>query len=309
MNWLTEPFRHEFMQRALFGCVLIGFTNGVLSAFIVLRRLALMADAMAHSLLPGVAVAIILFGLAPGNLFFGGLVAALLVGLGVQIISGSSRIKEDTSLGLLFACSFAVGLVLLSLSPSQVNVTHYLFGNILGLSDSDLWIIYLISFIILPLLVAFQRPLLLLMFEPSVAASQGVFVRPLNYMLMALLVLAMISSLQAVGVVLALGMLIAPAATIYLCSDSFAAMFWGGGIIGMLGSCAGLFVSYWLNLPSGACIVLVLGVIFFAAYLLSPKYGVLSKFLRRRHLHEESLARWEERTAITNPAPNQSEEK
>ena len=189
MNWLTEPFRHEFMQRALFGCALIGFTNGVLSAFIVLRRLALMADAMAHSLLPGVAVALILFGLAPGNLFFGGLVAGLLVGLGVQIISGSSRIKEDTSLGLLFACSFSLGLVLLSLSPSQVNVTHYLFGNILGLSDADLWIIYLISFIVLPLLVAFQRPLFLIMFEPSVAASQGVLVRPLNYMLMGLLVL------------------------------------------------------------------------------------------------------------------------
>src|SRR5207302_6437039 len=133
------------------------------------------------------------------------------------------------------------------------------------------------------------------MYEPSVAASQGVPVRPLTYMLMGLLVLSMISSLQAVGVVLALGMLIAPAATIYLCSDSFAAMFWGGGIIGMLGSCAGLFVSYWLNLPSGACIVLVLGVIFFAAYLFSPKYGMLSKFLRRHHLHEESLARWQER--------------
>ncbi|MFZ3374060.1 MAG: metal ABC transporter permease, partial [Chthoniobacterales bacterium] len=172
---------------------------------------------------------------------------------------------------------------------------HYLFGNILGLSDDDLWIIYLISFIVLPLLVAFQRPLLLLMFEPSVAASQGVLVRPLTYMLMSLLVLSMISSLQAVGVVLALGMLIGPAATVYLCSDSFPAMFWGGGIIGMLGSCTGLFVSYWLNLPSGACIVLVLGAIFFAAYLFSPKYGMLSKFLRRHHLHEESLARWRER--------------
>jgi manganese transport system permease protein len=263
---------------------------------------------MAHSLLPGVAVAIILFGLAPGNLFFGGLVAALLVGLGVQIISGSSRIKEDTSLGLLFACSFSLGLVLLSLSPSQVNVSHYLFGNILGLSDDDLWIIYLISFIVLPLLVVFQRPLLLMMFEPSVAASQGVLVRPLNYMLVALLVLAMISSLQAVGVVLALGMLIGPAATIYLCSDSFAAMFWGGGVLGTIGSCLGLLVSYWLNLPSGACIVLVLGVIFLLAYLFSPKYGVLSKFVRRRHLHEESLARWKERTAVSSSALNQSEE-
>jgi ABC-type Mn2+/Zn2+ transport system permease subunit len=124
---------------------------------------------------------------------------------------------------------------------------------------------------------------------------------------MGLLVLSMISSLQAVGVILALGMLIGPAATIYLCSDSFAAMFWGGGILGMLGSCAGLFVSYWLNLPSGACIVLVLGVIFFAAYLFSPKYGMLSKFLRRHHLHEESLARWEERTTIENPVTDQSE--
>lgn len=287
MTWLLEPFRHEFMQRALFGCALIGFTNGLLSCFIVLRRLALMADAMAHSLLPGVAVAVLLFGLAPSGLFFGALVAALLVALGVQIISGSSRIKEDTSLGLLFACSFSLGLVLLSFSPARVNVTHYLFGNILGLADSDLWLIYLISLIVLPLLVLLQRPLVLLMFQPSVAATQGIWVKTLTYLLMGLLVLSMIASLQAVGVILALGMLIAPAATVYLCSDSFAAMFWGGGVIGMLGSCAGLFVSYWLNLPSGACIVLMLGLIFFLAYLFSPRYGALPKLLqRRRHFHE-----------------------
>ena len=150
MNWLLEPFRHEFMQRALFGCALIGFTNGALSAFIVLRRLALMADAMAHSLLPGVAIALLIFGLAPSGLFFGALVAALLVALGVQLISSSSRIKEDTSLGILFACSFSLGLILLSFSPAQVDVTHYLFGNILGLSDSDLRIVYVISLLILP---------------------------------------------------------------------------------------------------------------------------------------------------------------
>lgn len=296
MTWLLEPFRHEFMQRALFGCALIGFVNGALSAFIVLRRLALMADAIAHSLLPGVAVALILFGLAPGTLFAGALIAALLVAAGVQIISGSSRIKEDTSLGLLFACSFSLGLVLLSYSPSQVNVTHYLFGNILGLADSDLWIIFLISFIVLPLLVAFQRPLLLMMFEPSVAATQGVRTRLLNYLLIGLLVLSMISSLQAVGVILALGILIAPAATIYLLSDSFAAMFWGGAVVGMLGACTGLFVSYWLNLPSGACIVLLLGLIFLCAYFFSPRYGLISKFTRRKHLHKESLARWENRS-------------
>ena len=188
-----------------------------------------------------------------------------------------------------------------------MNVTHYLFGNILGLSDGDLWIIYLISFIVLPPLVAFQRPLLL-MFEPSVAASQGCSLGCLIICSWDLLVLSMISSLQAVGVVLALGMLIGPAATIYLCSDSFAAMFWGGGILGMIGSCAG-FARFLLAQSSVRrmhcpCPRRHL----FLAYLFSPKYGVLSKFLRRRHLHEESLARWEERSALNPPPPNASEE-
>jgi ABC-type Mn2+/Zn2+ transport system permease subunit len=292
MDWLVEPFRHEFMQRALFGCALIGFTNGALSSFIVIRRLALMADAMAHSLLPGVAVALLLFGLMPGTLFVGALLAALLVAFGTQIISNSSRIKEDTSLGLLFACSFSLGLVLISLSPVRVNVSDYLFGNILGLGDADLWTIYMISLVALPTLVALERPLLLTMFEPSVASSQGVPVNTVKYLLMGLLVLAMISSLQAVGVILALGMLIAPAATIYLLSDSLGTMFWAGGILGSVGSCAGLLISFWLNLPSGPCIVLVLGGLFLLAYLFAPRYGILSKLLRPRHLHEASLARW-----------------
>jgi manganese transport system permease protein len=295
LTWLFEPFRHEFMQRALFGCALVGFTNGALSAFIVIRRLALMADAMAHSLLPGVAVALLLFGLAPGTLFVGALLAALLVAFGTQIISNSSRVKEDTALGLLFACAFSLGLVLISFSRLGVNVSDYLFGNILGLGDADLWSIYLISLIVLPMLVALERPLLLTVFEPSVAASQGVPVKTLKYLLMGLLVLSMISSLQAVGVILALGMLIAPAATIYLLSDSFTSMFWMGGVLGCAGSCTGLLISFWLNLPSGPCIVLVLGLLFLLAYLFSPKYGIVTKLLRPHHLHEASLARWKPR--------------
>lgn len=290
---LADPFRHEFMQRALLGCALIGFTNGCLSTFIVLRRLALMADALAHSLLPGLAIAILLFGLAPGGLFLGALIAALLVALGSQLIANSSRIKEDTALGLLFACSFSLGLVLLSISPVRVEIHHYLFGNILGLSDADLWTIYVVAILVLPCLVALERPLLLSMFEPSVAASQGVAVNAMNLILMGALVLTMISSLQAVGVILALGMLIAPAATVYLFSDSYSAMFWGGGILGMVGSCLGLLISFWLNLPSGSCIVLTLGVIFLLALLLSPRYGLVSRWTRRRHLHEQSLARWD----------------
>ena len=292
MDWLFEPFRHEFMQRALFGCAVIGFTNGALSSFIVIRRLALMADAMAHSLLPGVAVALLLFGLMPGTLFVGALVAALLVAFGTQIISNSSRIKEDTSLGLLFACSFSLGLVLISLSSVRVNVSDYLFGNILGLGDADLWTIYLISLVALPTLVAMERPLLLTTLNPRLHRAKACLLISVKYLLMGLLVLAMISSLQAVGVILALGMLIAPAATIYLLSDSLATMFWAGGILGSVGSCIGLLISFWLNLPSGPCIVLVLGGVFLLAYLFSPRYGIVPKLLRPRHLHEASLARW-----------------
>jgi ABC-type Mn2+/Zn2+ transport system permease subunit len=303
-TWLLEPFRHEFMQRALFGCALVGFTNGCLSTFIVLRRLALMADAMAHSLLPGLAVAILLFGLAPMGLFVGALVAALLVAAGTQLIARGSRVKEDTALGLLFACAFSLGIVLLSIAPVRVEVSHYLFGNILGLANSDLWIIYAISLLVLPALVALERPLFLMMFEPGIAASQGIRVGALNYFLVGALVLSMISSLQAVGVILALGMLIAPAATVYLFSDSFTTLFWGGGALGMATSCAGLMASYWLNLPSGACIVLLMGIVFLLSLLASPRYGILARWFRQRHLHEASLARWKNDSA---PKPDSAD--
>jgi len=292
MDWLTEPFQHEFMRRVFVGGALIGFTNGFLGAFVVLRRLALMADSLSHSLLPGLAVGVILFGLAPMGLFFGALVAALIVALGAQLLARSSRLKEDTALGLLYTVAFSLGVVLISFVKVRVSLLHYLFGNILGLSNMDLWLIYGLSLVIVPLLVALQRPLLLTLFDPTVAMSQGVRVNWLNFLLMAALVLTMIASLQAIGVIMLLGLLIAPAATVYLLCDSYPAMLWGGGTIGMFGSCAGLLLSYRFDLPSGACIVLVLGVLFFLAYLFSPRYGLIRRLRPARHFHEESLARW-----------------
>jgi ABC-type Mn2+/Zn2+ transport system permease subunit len=293
MEWLSEPFTHEFMRRVFVGGALIGFTNGFLGAFVVLRRLALMADSLSHSLLPGLAVGVMLFGLAPASLFFGALVAALVVALGAQLLARSSRLKEDTALGILYTVAFSLGVVLISFVKVRVSLMHYLFGNILGLSNTDLWTAYGISLVVVPLLVGLQRPLLVTLFDPTVAVTQGIRVNMLNLVLMICLVLTMIASLQAVGVILLLGLLIAPAATIYLLCDSYPAMLWGGGFLGMFGSCAGLLLSYWLNLPSGACIVLVLGVIFFAAYIFSPRYGLIRRFAKSRHFHDESLARWQ----------------
>lgn len=294
MHWIIDPFHFEFMQRALLGCILIGFTNGFLSAFIVLRRMALLADALSHSLLPGLAVGAIFFGLAPMGLFFGALSAAAMVALGGQLLSRSSRLKDDTAIAALYTIAFALGILLLNYSKVRVDLHHFLFGNILGLTDLDLWISYAISALTLIVLISQQRALLLTLFDATVAKSQGVPVTRLLYLLMVLMVLAMISSLQAVGVVLSLGLLVMPGATVYLWCDSFDAMAWGGGVIGMVGSCAGLLISYWANIGSGPAIVMVLGLFLLVSYLFSPRYGIVIRLLKPRHLHEESLARWHE---------------
>ena len=292
MSWITEPFQYEFMRRALLACVLIGFTNGFLGAYVVLRRLALVADALSHSMLPGLALAAILIGLNTGGLLLGGLFAATFVALGGHLIASSSRMKDETAVAALYILAFGLGIALIKHARVQVSLEHFLFGNILGIADSDLWTSYAISTVTLLTLVALQRPLLLALFEASVARTQGVKVGQLLALIVVLIVLAMISSLQAVGVLLSLGLLVFPAATIYLLCDSYAAMSWGGAVLGMAGGVIGLLISFWANVPSGPAIVMVLGAFFVFAYLFGPKYGMISRWIRQRHLHEESLRRW-----------------
>lgn len=293
MSWLLEPFQFEFMQRALLVCILIGFTNGFLGTFIVLRRLALMADALSHSLLPGLAVAAIFLGLSPLGLLAGGAIAALFVAVGGFLMARSARVKDETAIASLYIVAFALGITLIKYANVRVSLDHFLFGNILGVANSDLWTSYVISFVTMLLVVTLQRPLVVAMFESAVAQSQGVPVTALLGLLMALIVLAMISSLQAVGVLLSLGLLILPAATLYLWSDNYNIMAWCGAVLGAGGAMLGLMISFWANIPSGPAIVMVLGTLFLGSYLLSPRYGVLSRYLHRRHLHEESLQRWD----------------
>lgn len=290
---LIEPFGYTFMQRALLSCALIGFTNGFLGTFIILRRQALLADALSHSLLPGLAVAAILIGLSPGGLLLGGLVAALLVALGGQLITRNSRLKDETAVASLYIITFALGIILIRFAKVKVDLTHFLFGNILGVGDGDLWIAYGSAFLTLTLLVIFQRPLLLTLFDATVAKASGIRVGWIEAGLLALTVLGLVSSLQAVGVLLSLGLLILPAATAYLLTDSFTRMLWGGAFLGLLSSVGGLFLSYYANIPSGPCIVMLLAVLLASAYLFSPRYGVITRMLRGRHLHAESLERWE----------------
>lgn len=293
LSVVTEPFGYPFMQRALLSCALIGFTNGFLGTFIILRRQALLVDALSHSLLPGLAVAAIFVGLSPGGLLLGGLIAALIVAIGGQLISRNSRLKDETAVASLYIIAFALGIVLIRFAKVKVDLTHFLFGNILGVGNGDLWIAYGSAFLTLTALVFLHRPLLLTLFDATVARASGIHVGWIETGLLALTVLGLVASLQAVGVLLSLGLLILPAATAYLLTNSFSRMLWGGAFLGLISSTGGLFLSFFANIPSGPCIVLLMALFMGAAYLLSPRYGILPRIFRGRHFHEESLGRWE----------------
>ncbi len=296
MSLLLEPFQYEFMRRALLTCVMVGFTCGFLSVFVVLRRLSLTIDSLSHALLPGLALAAVLIGMGPLALFGGGLLAALFVAVGGEIIYRCSRVKHDAATGILCAFAFAVGVIVIYVFKDviRVDLMHYLFGNVLGVSDSDLWVQFATMLAIVPLLTALQRPLLLTLFESSIAASVGIPARALNFLIVVCMVCAVLSALQTVGLTLSLGLLIAPAATLHLFSNSIRVLMWGGGALGALGSVGGLWLSYWIEAPAGPCIVLVVAGIFLCAVIFSPKYGLIRYLRHGRHRHEESLRRWKQ---------------
>ncbi len=201
-----------------------------------------------------------------------------MVVLGSLAVARSSRLDQGTALAVIFTIAFAVGLIMLKWVPVQVNLEDYLFGDILNIGSSDLWVAFIIGVITLTSTIALQRPILLTLFEPSVAAAQGVPVRALNYLIMTLLVLVMISSLQAVGCILALGMVVVPGATVFLLTNSTRAMFWGGGLLGAAGAVGGMIIAHVGDFRPGAAITVLLGAVFMLAFVFSPKSG----FLRRK---------------------------
>ncbi len=274
---MPDFFAYTFNQKALLVGALIGFANGYLSGYIVLRKSALIVGSLSHALLPGIAVGIVVAGLTIWSAFIGALVAALLVGLGALLVSRTSRVDGNTAMAILYTSAFSAGVLLLDRIPERVNLEDYLFGNILGLSNSDVWMAFGISAIVLVVLTLCQRPLLLTLFEPFVASSQGVPVRAMNYLLMALTILALVTSLQAVGYILSLGMLVAPAATIYQFANSPRLLLWGGAILGGSLSGTAVVLSNVFDIRTGAAIVLLLGAVFLVAYFVSPKYGLFSR--------------------------------
>ena len=274
---ITELLTNPFYQRALVTAGFIGFSNGFFSGFVVLRRNALSVSALSHTMLPGIALGIFLTGsLSQWNAFFGALFAALLVGLGSVAVARGNRVEQGTALAVLYTAAFAAGIALLPKLDTRQELEHWLFGDIIAVGNTDIWIAFGIGAFILLVTNLLMRPILLTLFEPNVAAAQGVPVRFIQYLIFTLLVMALVSSLQAVGCVLSVGLLVTPAATVSLLTDRTSALFWGGGLIGGIGSILAVLVSGKLGIAPGPAIVIVLGILFVLAYLFSPKYGLLA---------------------------------
>ncbi len=283
VEWLLAPLRYPFMVRALIAAVLVGGLSSVVGAFVVLRSMAFLGDALAHSVLPGLAAGFLVAGRGDRHsLFWWALGTAIAVSLGVGWISQRARMKEDTVIGIIFAGMFALGIALIStVQGFAVDLIHFLFGNVLGVSTWDLSMIAAFGGGVLALLVLFYKEFLIVSFDPTLAVTLRLPTSFYRYLLLVLIAVTVVVSLQTVGVALMLAMLITPATTAYLLTRRLPWMMGVGAAIGMLCGVVGLYLSYYWNVASGAAIVLVAIALFLLVLLFSPRRGLLRKLARR----------------------------
>lgn len=279
MAWFLEPFSQPFMQRALLASLMVGLVCSVVGCYVVLRGMAFLGDALAHGILPGIAVAYLL----QGNLVVGALVAAVVVALGVGVLSRQGTVREDTAIGILFSAALSLGVVLISSIRSYaVDLNHILFGDVLSVGASDLWLTAGLGLLVLLAVLVLYRALLVYSFDPVFASTLGVRTELLRMTLLLLLALTIVVSLRTVGVGLVAAMLVTPAATAYLLVRRLAPMMALAAGVGLASSLIGLYVSYYANVSSGAAIVLTATALFFVAFLLSPRHGLVRRLASRR---------------------------
>lgn len=271
LDLLLEPLSYGFLQRGLVAGILIGIICAVIGTFVVLKGFAFIGDALAHIAFTGIVVAFI-GGFA---FYLGALVAAVLAALGIGAVSRRAGISTDTSIGILFSGVFALGIVLASvgIQTYTVDLFSYLFGDILGVQAADLVAIALLGALVLLVVLALFKELLFVSFDPVVAEAAGLPGGVLQMLLLVLLAVTVVVSVQAVGVVLVVAMLVTPSATAYLLTNRFGRMMALGAGFGALSALIGFYLSYYLNVPSGGTIVLVASAFFLLALVFSPKRG------------------------------------
>ncbi|MCZ7586624.1 MAG: metal ABC transporter permease [Deltaproteobacteria bacterium] len=297
-----EAFQFYRMQIA--ASTMIGAALGMLGAFVVLRRMALIGDALSHAILPGVVLAFMLmdfiFGHMEGlwgvwGLFAGALLAGLVTALSIGWLSRHARAKDDSVIGIVFTAMFGLGVVLISLQPkgTHFDLTCFLFGLPLAIKLQDFVSIAIITPAVIAFIAVAYRGLKILSFDPQMALASGVRVNLLHYAFMGFLAATVVSALRTVGVIMSVAMLITPAATAYQLTNRLSTMLWLSGLFGALSAAVGFVVAFVLNIPTGPAMVLFATALFGIALVLSPKYGLVHRALRRRtlrrHIAEEDV--------------------
>jgi ABC-type Mn2+/Zn2+ transport system permease subunit len=268
IDFLWQPFSYGFMQRGFAAAVIVGALCALVGCYVVLRSMAFMGDAMAHAILPGIAIAYLL----NGNLLLGALIAAIAVALGIGFFSQGGAIKEDTAIGILFSAALALGVALISSIRSYaVDLSHILFGNVLGVSPANLWLIGSLAAAVILTVVIFYRPFLVVTFDPVLAKTLRMPTGLLRNLMLILLSVTIVISLQTVGIGLVAAMLVTPAASAYMLTRRLPVMMAFSILFGVLSGIIGLYLSYYLNIASGASIVLVATLIFLLAFFFSPR--------------------------------------
>ncbi|MGC4191246.1 MAG: metal ABC transporter permease [Thermomicrobiales bacterium] len=283
IDTLLTPWHHGFMQHAFIAIVMVGTICGITGVFVTLRGMAFLGDALSHAIFPGVVIAFI----TGGNFLIGALIAAFIISLGIGAVTQNGRISNDTAIGVFFVGAFALGIALLSLQKSYVrDLNAFLLGSILGVSIRDLRLIAIVGALVLGIIFWFRRELTMVAFDRTFAKASGLNLWFYDQLFLIVLAFTIVISLQTVGNILVLAMLVTPAATARLLSDRMIPMVILSAFIGAASGVLGLYISYYQGIPSGSGVVLIATAVFFAAYLFAPRTGIVtSRIAYRRHRH------------------------
>lgn len=277
MDALILPLQYDFMVKAIIVSSVVGIVCALLSCLLILKRWSLMGDAVSHSVLPGVVLAYVI-----GIPFsIGAFVFGLGSVLGIGYIKQKVRLKDDAVIGIVFTTLFALGLVLVSKVPSNIDLMHILFGYVLGISDADAWQVGIIAVSVIAVLLVLRRSLLLYAFDPAHMGAIRLRVQFYHYLLLVLLALTVIASVQTVGIILVIAMLITPGAIAHLWTDRFDRMLAIAVGASVVACIVGAYSSYYFDVSTGGAMVLILGVLFLLTFLFAPKYGLVRRGMKR----------------------------
>ena len=278
---LIAPLRYPFMVRGMAAAVMVGIVCAMVGTYMVLRGMAFLGDALAHSILPGIAIGYLVSGGSREPIFWWGLGTGVLTAIGIGAVGKGAQVKEDTAIGIIFSGMFALGIALISTMRSYaVDLAHFLFGDVLGVSSGDLWLTAGLAALVFVVVFVFYKEFLVLSFDPVLAETLRFPSGFLRYLLLVLIALTIVVALQTVGVALMVAMLTTPAATAYLLTKRMAPMMVIAAVLGAVAGVAGLYLSYYISVASGAAIVLVSTAIFLLVLLFSPRRGVVWGWLR-----------------------------